>query len=302
MNLTSHTLHQLVVDLHLEETQTLDALLAQMTGDYAASRMLARILYWRDKAIKFGGWVWKSWRDWYAECGLSQGQIKRVHRDGILERFGMSRSLMKANGAPTTHYLLNEDAFVSKLAEFLAMTFDEVKLRLSMIANGETSTLKKKKRSGKKESVYSDYVNDFSDIADFTFPPQTEAQQDATTPQESTTDDADTVIDTPTFDASVLAFAEETNIAPDIIQRMNMDDAQRVWTLIQRDYPKSVKHWREHNDLLAHAFAGVPFADVSEELIHRVQFGQSRGSYSQFYRLTVDKHLTQLRALELRQK
>jgi hypothetical protein len=180
-------LHQLVVDLHLEETQTLDALLAQMTGDYAASRMLARILYWRDKAIKFGGWVWKSWRDWYAECGLSQGQIKRVHRDGILERFGMSRSLMKANGAPTTHYLLDEDAFVSKLADFLAMTFDEVKLRLSMIANGETSTLKKKKRSGKKDSVYSDYVNDFSDITDFTFPPQSEAQQDATTPQESTT-------------------------------------------------------------------------------------------------------------------
>jgi hypothetical protein len=184
MNLTSHTLHQLVVDLHLEETQTLDALLAQMTGDYAASRMLARILYWRDKAIKFGGWVWKSWRDWYAECGLSQGQIKRVHRDGILERFGMARSLMKANGAPTTHYLLDEDAFVSKLADFLQMAFDEVKLRLSMIANGETSTLKKKKRSGKKESVYSDYVNDFSDITDFTFPPQTEAQQDATTPQE----------------------------------------------------------------------------------------------------------------------
>jgi hypothetical protein len=171
MNLTSHTLHQLVVDLHLEETQTLDALLAQMTGDYAASRMLARILYWRDKAIKFGGWVWKSWRDWYAECGLSQGQIKRVHRDGILEQFGMARSLMKANGAPTTHYLLDEDAFVSKLADFLQMTFDEVKLRLSMIANGETSTLKKKKRSGKKDSVYSDYVNDFSDITDFTFPP-----------------------------------------------------------------------------------------------------------------------------------
>jgi hypothetical protein len=299
MNLTSHTLHQLVVDLHLEETQTLDALLAQMTGDYAASRMLARILYWRDKAIKFGGWVWKSWRDWYAECGLSQGQIKRVHRDGILERFGMARSLMKANGAPTTHYLLDEDAFVSKLADFLQMAFDEVKLRLSMIANGETSTLKKKKRSGKKDSVYSDYVNDFSDISDFTFPPTTETQQEATTPQDTSSDDADTVIDTPTFDAHILAFAEETNIAPGIIQRINMDDAQSIWTLIQRDYPNSVKHWREHNDLLAHAFAGVPFADVSEELIHRVQFGQSRGSYSQFYRLTVDKHLTQLRALEL---
>jgi hypothetical protein len=283
MNLTSHTLHQLVVDLHLEETQTLDALLAQMTGDYAASRMLARILYWRDKAIKFGGWVWKSWRDWYAECGLSQGQIKRVHRDGILERFGMARSLMKANGAPTTHYLLDEDAFVSKLADFFQMAFDEVKLRLSMIANGEKPMRKKKKSSRKKQadSIYGAYVNDFSDIADFTFPPTTEAQPDATTPQESTTEDADTVIDTPTFEAHILAFAEETNITPDIIQRMNMDDAQSVWTFIQRDYPKSVKHWREHKNLLAHAFAGVPFADVPEELIHRVQFGQSRERYSQ---------------------
>jgi hypothetical protein len=80
---------------------------------------------------------------------------------------------------------------------------------------------------------------------------------------------------------------------------MNMDEAQSVWTLIQSDYPNSVKHWREHSDLLAHALAGVPFADVSEELIHRVQFGQSRESYSQFYRLTVDKHLAQLRALGL---
>jgi hypothetical protein len=80
---------------------------------------------------------------------------------------------------------------------------------------------------------------------------------------------------------------------------MNMDDAQSVWTFIQRDYPKSVKHWREHKNLLAHAFAGVPFADVPEELIHRVQFGQSRERYSQFYRLTVDKHRAQLRALGL---
>jgi hypothetical protein len=177
-----------------------------------------------------------------------------------------------------------------------------VKLRLSMIANGEASTLKKKKRASKKQadSIYGAYVNDFSDIADFTFPPTTEAQPDATTPQESTTEDADTVIDTPTFEAHILAFAEETNITPDIIQRMNIDDAQSVWTLIQSDYPNSVKHWREHSDLLAHALAGVPFAGVSEELIHRVQFGQSRESYSQFYRLTVDKHLTQLRALELR--
>jgi hypothetical protein len=300
MNLTSHTLHQLVVDLHLEETQTLDALLAQMTGDYAASRMLARILYWRDKAIKFGGWVWKSWRDWYAECGLSQGQIKRVHRDGILEQFGMARSLMKANGAPTTHYLLDEDAFMSKLADFLQMAFDEVKLRLSMIANGETPGKKRKSaRKKQADSIYSDYVNDFSDITDFTFPPKSEAQQEPTTPQESTTEDADTVIDTPTFDASVLAFAEETNIAPDILQRMNMDEAQSIWTLIQSDYPKSVKHWREHNDLLAHALAGVPFADVSEELIHRVRFGHSRESYSNIYRPTVDKHRAQLRTLGL---
>jgi hypothetical protein len=161
--------------------------------------------------------------------------------------------------------------------------------------------VKKKKSARKKQadSIYSDYVNDFSDITDFTFPPKSEAQQEPTTPQESTTEDADTVIDTPTFDASVLAFAEETNIAPDILQRMNMDEAQSIWTLIQSDYPKSVKHWREHNDLLAHALAGVPFADVSEELIHRVRFGHSRESYSNIYRPTVDKHLAQLTALGL---
>lgn len=296
MNLTSQTLHQFVIDLHLDEIQTLDALLAQMTGDYAASRMLARLLYWRDKAIKFGGWVWKSWRDWRAECGLSQGQIKRVHRDGVLEQYGMARSLMKANGAPTTHYLLDEDAFIVKLADFLDMAFDEVKLRISIIANGESN--KKKSRKGDVEygsGEYASFINNF-DQQPSLIPP--EIKQEVIIPQEAKTEEVKPI--EVIFEPHILTFAEETNVEPAIIARFDFDEAQSIWTHIKEDYPKSVKHWREHNDLLMHAFAGLPFKDVSAELIHRVQFNHDRNSYSSYYRPTVRGHSSQLHKFGLR--
>jgi hypothetical protein len=89
--------------------------------------MAVRLLHWFPKSKKVGGWVYKSWRDWNAECNLSQGQVKRVHVNGFLEMIGIERAIMKANGTPTVHYRLEEAKLVQRLAEFLSLTLLHVR-------------------------------------------------------------------------------------------------------------------------------------------------------------------------------
>jgi hypothetical protein len=81
--------------------------------------MAVRLLHWFPRAKKAGGWVYKWWRDWNAECNLSQAQVKRVHGKGFLETIGIERTIMKANGTPTVHYHLDENQLIQKLGEFL---------------------------------------------------------------------------------------------------------------------------------------------------------------------------------------
>jgi len=61
--------------------------------------MLTRLLYWLPKPQT--GWIFKSWPNWEAECGLTRAQIKRVHSSRLLEAVGVQRELRKAYGAPT---------------------------------------------------------------------------------------------------------------------------------------------------------------------------------------------------------
>jgi hypothetical protein len=111
-------LTNLVIQLERDDIQTADALLVRITGDYIGSRMLARLLYWFPRSVK-QGWVYKSWRDWGAEVGISPAQIKRVHQQGILEQVGIQRRLMKAHGAPTTHYRLDVECTSTEDCDFL---------------------------------------------------------------------------------------------------------------------------------------------------------------------------------------
>jgi hypothetical protein len=119
-------LTQVLIHLDRPDIQTVDALLAKMVRDQVGGRMLARLLYWFPKAVKVGGWVYKSWRDWSAECALSPAQIKRIHHTKLLEQFGITRKLMKANGAPTTHYQLDLDIFLRHVAAFLGLAVEQM--------------------------------------------------------------------------------------------------------------------------------------------------------------------------------
>jgi hypothetical protein len=114
-------LQNVVRQLNRPDIRTVSALISKVIGDQNAGLMVVRLLHWFPKSKKAGGWVYKSWRDWNAECNLSQAQVKRVHSYGFLEMMGIERTIMKANGTPTVHYRLNQSKLIQKISEFLGM-------------------------------------------------------------------------------------------------------------------------------------------------------------------------------------
>jgi hypothetical protein len=114
-------LQNVVRELNRPDIRTVSSLISKVIGDQNAGLMAVRLLHWFPRSKKAGGWVYKSWRDWNAECNLSQAQVKRVHSNSLLEIIGIERTIMKANGTPTVHYRLDENKLIAKLAEFLGM-------------------------------------------------------------------------------------------------------------------------------------------------------------------------------------
>jgi hypothetical protein len=114
-------LQNVVYHLNRPDIRTVSSLISKAIGDQNAGLMAVRLLHWFPKAKKASGWVYKSWRDWNAECNLSPAQVKRVHRNGFLETIGIERTIMKANGTPTVHYRLDEGRLIQKLTVFLGM-------------------------------------------------------------------------------------------------------------------------------------------------------------------------------------
>ncbi|MBA3869207.1 MAG: hypothetical protein H0X30_08635 [Anaerolineae bacterium] len=121
-------LQNVVRQLNRSDIRTVSALIAKVVGDQNAGLMAVRLLHWFPKSKKIGGWVYKSWRDWNAECNLSQAQVKRVHGKGFLEMIGIERTILKANGTPTVHYRLDENQLIEKLAKFLNMMPFRIKM------------------------------------------------------------------------------------------------------------------------------------------------------------------------------
>jgi hypothetical protein len=124
-------LQNMIRQLNRSDIRTVSALIAKVVGDQNAALMCVRLLHWFPRAKKAGGWVYKSWRDWNAECNLSQAQIKRVHSKGFLEVIGIKRKTMKANGTPTMHYRLDENKLVHQLAAFLEVQPLQIQLWMS---------------------------------------------------------------------------------------------------------------------------------------------------------------------------
>jgi hypothetical protein len=132
-------LQNVVRQLNRSDIRTVSALIAKALGDQNAGLMSIRLLHWFPRAKKAGGWVYKSWRDWNAECNLSQAQIKRVHSKGYLEAIGIERKTMKANGTPTVHYRLDETQLVNRLAACLEVLPLQIQLWMGSETSNENS-------------------------------------------------------------------------------------------------------------------------------------------------------------------
>ena len=109
------------------DIKSVHALVSKMTGSQTASVMALKLFYWFPRAKKADGWVYKSWRDWNAECNLSQSQVKRVHSSACLEKIGIERKIMKANGSPTMHYRIDVEHFLDCVAIFFDVPVTQVR-------------------------------------------------------------------------------------------------------------------------------------------------------------------------------
>ena len=85
-------------------------------GSVEAAMVLSQIIYWSDKAEQ--EWFYKTDAAWQEELGLSQYQVRKCVKQlgsmGILQT-----RVMRANGSPTLHYLLDVEAFTKAITSFL---------------------------------------------------------------------------------------------------------------------------------------------------------------------------------------
>ena len=79
---------------------------------------LSQIVYLSDKGSREDGYIYKSNKEWKEDYFLSDYAIRKAKKHledkGIIET-----KLIKANGAPTTHYRLNRKKFTELFMEFL---------------------------------------------------------------------------------------------------------------------------------------------------------------------------------------
>lgn len=79
---------------------------------------LSQIIYLSDKGNREDGYIYKSNKEWKEDYFLSDYAIRKAKK--YLEEKGIIKTkLIKANGAPTTHYKLNTKKFTELFMKFL---------------------------------------------------------------------------------------------------------------------------------------------------------------------------------------
>ncbi len=94
------------------------ALLDFFDGDYPTAILCNQLLYWQDKQGREDGGIYKTYKDWGAEIGLSEYQVRRA-ANKLKKRGFLETRLHKANGVPTVHYYFNVATFSESILEFL---------------------------------------------------------------------------------------------------------------------------------------------------------------------------------------
>jgi len=88
-----------------------------MGGDLAGGAFLGEIIFWCDKGKSPDGFFYRSSKEWNERVYLSEYQIRKYAK--LCQEFGfLETDIRKANGAPTTHYRLNQKIFSEWIMEF----------------------------------------------------------------------------------------------------------------------------------------------------------------------------------------
>jgi len=97
---------------------------------------LSQIIYLSDKGSREDGFIYKSNKEWKEDYFLSDYAIRQAKK--YLEDKGIIETkLIKANGAPTTHYKLKKEKFTELFMKFLQ---NEEATSNGIVENNETLT------------------------------------------------------------------------------------------------------------------------------------------------------------------
>ena len=103
---------------------TIPRLFIDWTGDHISALLLSQIIYWSSRTTDAEGWFYKSAKEWEEELGISDYQLTRATKK--LASAGVVTKLRKVRGAPTLHYRLNQNVFLSWISEKLGNGFSEL--------------------------------------------------------------------------------------------------------------------------------------------------------------------------------
>jgi len=161
-------------------------LFVDLTGNIEAAIFLSQLLFWSDKGKRSDGFIYKSRQEWVAETGLTDYSLRksreRLEELGILET-----KLHRANGAPTLHYRLQQEALVKEVRRFveinesdlLKSTNGNVETNESMICRNQRMSNRDHQEKTPGGDDVGDYCRDCFDLLHQTGLDSAAAQDDA---------------------------------------------------------------------------------------------------------------------------
>jgi len=167
-------LSDLIQELPEIEFETVDALCVAVAGDVAAGLMLKRVFAWHKSK---SGEFYISESKWYAQCGVSSTQVRRVKKN-VFPMLGITWEVKPAQRGRegVTHYRFNPWAFLRQLAKVVNITALKLAGRLVgkqpdvQAESDGTLTIKNPIKNNNKnvdvESLLPEKVNDFSSSND----------------------------------------------------------------------------------------------------------------------------------------
>ena len=96
---------------------TTEKLFIQFMGDsHSHGAVLSQLIFWTPKS-KNGGWIAKTYADWYEEIVVTERQVRAARKK--LESMGLLKvRIKKFNGNPTVHYRIDTKKCAESILTF----------------------------------------------------------------------------------------------------------------------------------------------------------------------------------------